>query len=315
MTSKTTLLAAVLLLFASLACSVLGQEALPTATPTVVATPTLAPTVTPDPAATVAGVATEATVEDSLATEAAGTDTSGTGTATTGDNPPDQTGTAEPGSGSGGDSGQTGGGQSGGEQGAVAACPAAGQNLLLNPSFEGEYKPYGAFTELNHAANWFPWWHDGQNNLRPEFKPAEASIAPNRVHSGTRAQQYFKSFGQFKSGLYQPVLNVTPGTRLQFSVYGQAWSCEDNNMCPGGTSVNPADMLMRVGIDPTGNTDWSAGTVVWSAYFNPLDQWQIACVEAVADAQKVTVFVWASPNGPRQNQDVYWDDASLVVLP
>lgn len=315
MTSKTTLFAAVLLLFASLACGVLGEEALPTATPTVVATPTLAPTVTPDPAATVAGVATEATVEDSLATEAAGTDTSGTGTANTGDNPPDQTGTAEPGSGSGGDSGQTGGGQSGGEQGAVAACPAPGQNLLLNPSFEGEYKPYGAFTELNHAANWFPWWHDGQNNLRPEFKPAEASIAPNRVHSGTRAQQYFKSFGQFKSGLYQPVLNVTPGTRLQFSVYGQAWSCEDNNMCPGGTSVNPADMLMRVGIDPTGNTDWSAGTVVWSAYFNPLDQWQIACVEAVADAQKVTVFVWASPNGPRQNQDVYWDDASLVVLP
>ena len=315
MTSKTTLFAAVLLLFASLACSVLGEEALPTATPTVVATPTLAPTVTPDPAATVAGVATEATVEDSLATEAAGTDNSGTGTSATGDNPPDQTGTAEPGSESEGDGGQIGGGQSVGEQGAVAACPAPGQNLLLNPSFEGEYKPYGAFTELNHAANWFPWWHDGQNNLRPEFKPAEASIAPNRVHSGARAQQYFKSFGQFKSGLYQPVLNVTPGTRLQFSIYGQAWSCEDNNICPGGTSVNPADMLMRVGIDPTGNTDWSAGTVVWSAYFNPLDQWQIACVEAVADAQKVTVFVWASPNGPRQNQDVYWDDASLVVLP
>jgi len=46
-----------------------------------------------------------------------------------------------------------------------------------------------------------------------------------------------------------------------------------------------------------------------------LDQWQIACVEAVADAEKVTVFVWASPNGPRQNQDVYWDDGSLVALP
>jgi len=227
--------------------------------------------------------------------------------------PAEQTGTAEPGPENGGNGEQSGGN---GEQGPVAAgCPAPGQNLLLNPSFEGEYKPFGALTELNHAPNWFPWWQDGQNNLRPEFKPAEASIAPNRVHSGARAQQYFKSFGQFKSGLYQPVLNVTPGTRLQFSIYGQAWSCENNDQCPGGTSVNPADMLMRVGIDPTGDTDWSAGSVVWSPYFNPLDQWQIACVEAVADAEKVTVFVWASPNGPRQNQDVYWDDGGLVALP
>ena len=115
--------------------------------------------------------------------------------------------------------------------------------------------------------------------------------------------------------MYQPVLNITPGTRLQFSIYGQAWSCEKSDQCPNGTSVNPADMLMRVGIDPTGDTNWSKDTVIWSPYFNPLDQWQVACIEAVADAQKVTVFVWASPNGPRQNQDVYWDDGSLVVLP
>ena len=72
---------------------------------------------------------------------------------------------------------------------------------------------------------------------------------------------------------------------------------------------------MRVGIDPTGNNNWSADTVVWSAYFNPLDQWQVACVEAVAERDVVTVFLWASPDGPRQNQDVYWDDASLVVVP
>ncbi len=187
--------------------------------------------------------------------------------------------------------------------------------MLANPSFEGDYKPFGAFAELNHAPQWFPWWKDGENNLRPEFKPAEAATAPNRVHSGSKAQQYFKSFGMFKSGLYQSVLNVTPGSRLQFSAYGQAWSCEEFNMCPDGRSVNPADMFMRVGIDPTGDTNWESGSVVWSDYFNPLDQWQIACVEAVADSEIITVFLWASPNGPRQNQDVYWDDATLVVLP
>jgi hypothetical protein len=317
MTTRTIFLTILLLLMATLACSVLGQEALPAPTPTVVATPTLAPTATIDPAATPLGApAGEATASAAGETSQPGPD-EGTAAAqatadsgSTGGDNGQPAGTEQPG-------GQQSGGDGTGEQPApvAAACPASGQNLLLNPSFEGDYKPFGAFTELNHAPNWFPWWHDGQNNLRPEFKPAEASLAPNRVHSGSRAQQYFKSFGQFKSGLYQPVLNITPGTRLQFSIYGQAWSCEQNDLCPGGISVNPANMLMRVGIDPTGDTNWSASTVVWSPYFNPLDQWQIACVEAVAEAQKVTVYVWASPDGPRQNQDVYWDDGSLVALP
>ncbi len=306
MTGKALIIGISCLLLASLACSVLGSETMPAATPTIVATPTLAPTATTDPAATPIAAGTSPAAEAT-----AGNDGDSAEPAPT----EEQSGpeaTAEAGTEPGEDGQQSGGGVA---QPVAAACPAGGRNLLLNPSFEGDYKPFGAFTELNHAPNWFPWWQDGQNNLRPEFKPAEASIAPNRVHSGARAQQYFKSFGQFKAGMYQSVLDVPPGSRLQFSIYGQAWSCENSNACPGGTSVNPANMLMRVGLDPTGDTNWSADTVVWSAYFNPLDQWQVACVEAVAESNLVTVFVWASPDGPRQNQDVYWDDGSLVVLP
>jgi hypothetical protein len=305
MTRKVLFFMTLLLVLASLACGISGDEALPVATATIVATPTLAPTATPDPAATPLGA-----VASPETGAAGGSETEPAETAAaSGQSDPEAT--VE----SGSDNGQSEG-QPGDDPGqAAAACPAPGQNLLLNSSFEGDYKPFGAFAELNHAPNWFPWWQDGENNLRPEFKPAEVSIAPNRVHSGARAQQYFKSFGQFKSGMYQSVLNVTPGSRLQFSIFGQAWSCEKNDQCPGGTSVNPANMLMRVGLDPTGDVSWSADTVVWSPYFNPLDQWQLACVEAVADSEIVTVFVWASPDGPRQNQDVYWDDGNLVVLP
>ena len=86
-------------------------------------------------------------------------------------------------------------------------------------------------------------------------------------------------------------------------------------MCADGSSVNPSNMLMRVGIDPKGGANAFSNDIVWSAYFNPLDQWQVACVEAVSEAANVTVFLWSSPDGPRQNQDVYWDDASLVVIP
>lgn len=302
------------LLMAGLACQSLSGSSGPTPTPTVFTTPTLAPTATVDPNATpfVEGnpESPSGEVDPIQSVEAP----EGTVTAS-----PASTGEVIPDSGGGtetpaqeqtpvNDSGSSGGTS-------ASACPAGGQNLLSNPSFEGAYAPFGAFEELNHASNWFPWWQDGANNLRPEFKPAEASVAPNRIHSGSIAQQYFKSFGQFKAGLYQSVLNVTPGSHLQFSAHGQAWSCEEFSQCPNGTSVNPANMLMRVGIDPTGNNDWSADTVIWSAYFNPLDHWQVACVEAVAERDIVTVFLWASPDGPRQNQDIYWDDASLVIIP
>lgn len=312
MTRRTIVMVVFILLAASLACQSLSGEAEPTLTATPVTTPTLAPTATLDPNSTPLASGTsiatpgetdpvqgEETPGNSATADPASTEESASGSE--GETPVQE---ESPASGDGSTSGGT-----------TSACPAGGQNLLMNPSFEGSYTAFGAFKELNHAANWFPWWQDGANNLRPEFKPAEASVVPNRIHSGTTAQQYFKSFGQFKAGLYQSVLNVTPGSRLQFSAHGQAWSCEEFNLCPNGNSVNPANMLMRVGIDPTGDNNWSADTVVWSAYFNPLDQWQVSCVEAVAERDVVTVFLWASPDGPRQNQDIYWDDASLVVVP
>ena len=315
MSQRPTIFFILTLILAGIACQLPGSSEEPIPTATVQPTPTLAPTATPDPDATPLGaLPTEATegsengtVEENQVTTAENTPESET---SSGEGPsaanPEATSEAQ----NGGD-----GGDSGSEEQIAAACPAGGQNLLLNPSFEGEYKPFGAIKELNHAPNWFPWWQDSGGNFRPEYKPAEISTAPNRIHSGNLAQQYFKSFGQFKAGLFQSVLNVPAGSRLQFSAFGQAWSCQEFSTCSDGTSVNPANMLMRVGIDPTGDTDYTANTIVWSPYFNPLDSWQIACIEAVAESDIVTVWLWASPDGPRQNQDVYWDDASLVVVP
>ncbi|MDX1614343.1 MAG: hypothetical protein R3300_08540 [Candidatus Promineifilaceae bacterium] len=296
-----------------LACGPLGGgQAEPPAPPVVAnATPTLAPTATPDPNAPPTPTAelapTLAPTADSAAQQGGGAG---------GDNG-DSSGAESSGGGSAGGGGEQNGGAAGGGEGggsATAACPAGGQNLLTNPSFEGDYLKFG-YDEINHAPGWFPWWEDdGLVNLRPEYKPADGALFPNRVHSGGFAQQYFKTFGQFKAGLQQFV-EVPTGTRLQFSAYGQAWSCEEFSKCPDATSYNPADMLMRVGIDPRGGDDHQSPSIKWSPYFNPLDQWQLACVEAVSEAGAVTVYLWASPNKPNGNQDVYWDDASLVQLP
>ncbi len=315
MSQRPTILFILTLLLVGLSCQLPGSTEEPTPTATVQPTPTLAPTATPDPDSTPLGaLATEttegsgnSTVEENQGTNEESTPESGTSSNgnTSTENPE---ATADP------QNGSDGGGNGSGES-TAAACPTGGQNLLLNPSFEGEYKPFGAIRELNHAPNWFPWWQDSGGNFRPEYKPAELSTAPNRIHSGNQSQQYFKSFGQFKAGLFQSVLNIPAGSRLQFSAFGQAWSCEEFRTCSDGSSVNPANMLMRVGIDPTGDTNYTANTIIWSPYFNPLDSWQVACIEAIAERDIVTVYLWASPDGPRQNQDVYWDDASLVVVP
>ena len=320
-------LIAIALLMWGLACGTLGGASPTEPAPTVntVSTPTLAPTTTtqasvletaaalaggPTPVSTILGIMPgQPTTVPGSGTD--GESSGGSSSSGGGD------GSNSNGSDSGG-SGSDGSGSAGGDGGGsttAAGCPAGGQNILVNPSFEGQFVPYGAFAELNHAPPWIPWWRDGESNQRPEFKPAEAALAPNRVHSGSTAQQYFKSFGMFKAGMQQSVLNVPVGSRLQLSAHGQAWSCEEFDLCKDGSSVNPANMFMRVGIDPKGGTDPFSNAITWSAYFNPLDQWQVACVEEIAEAEVVTVFLWSSPDGPRQNQDVYWDDASLVVLP
>lgn len=321
------ILFAISLLLWGLACGPLGGAAPTEPAPavTTISTPTLAPTTTaqadaagtidalassPTPISTILGIMPgQPTTVPGTGEEGGGSGSGGNGS---GGNGSDSNGSGGDGSGSDGGGGD---GNGNGGSSTAAGCPAGGQNILVNPSFEGQFVPYGAFVELNHAPPWIPWWRDGENNQRPEFKPAEVATAPNRVHSGNSAQQYFKSFGMFKAGMQQSVLSVPVGSRLQLSAHGQAWSCEEFNLCKDGSSVNPSNMFMRVGIDPKGGTDPFSNAITWSAYFNPLDQWQVACVEEIAEAEVVTVFLWSSPDGPRQNQDVYWDDASLVVLP
>lgn len=310
-----------LLMLTALACGSLpGQPTAviePTAGPTAVHTPTPRPTSTPDLLATptqqsngVSGLPPTPT----LAVPGSGNGDNG-GASDPGDNNNGGSSTAP---GNGGDNPPPPGNDDGGNGGgsAVASCPAAGANRLQQGSFEGPYEPFSFINELNVPPPWVPWYEDdGAINFRPEFKPADGVNFPNRVRSGQSAQVYFKSYGQFLAGLYQQVVNIQPGSRLQFSAYGQGWSCEDFSQCPGGISHNPANMLMRVGIDPFGGRNHLSRNIVWSDYFNPIDRWEVKCVETVAIDPIVTVFLWASPNGPRENQDVYWDDASLVVLP
>ncbi|HEY74651.1 MAG TPA: LysM peptidoglycan-binding domain-containing protein [Thermoflexia bacterium] len=221
-----------------------------------------------------------------------------------------------------------------------------GPNLLRNGDFEegqaGQAWPFqDGIPEVQVAPGWRAFWLDDPPPYvapppdycqgdpkcawgRPEFRGTAAYEYPNRVRSGQFSQKYFSYNRQHEAGLYQQVSGIQPGTRLRFSVWIQTWSCmpessEKWNVCPAGDrSYNPAPMHIWVGIDPTGGTNWAAPTVVRSPEREAYDQWTLFEVEATAESDTVTVFIHTRADWqdriPRINNDVYIDDASLVVV-
>ena len=219
---------------------------------------------------------------------------------------------------------------------------AQGGELLKNPGLDGpmwfksQIDPYGnPINEVQVAENWTAWWLEmppgyvvlpdncerraqwGCYWMRPEFVDTARTLQPNRIHSGSNSQKYF-SFGRLhEAGVYQRVTGIKPGARLRFSVFMQAWMCMDPNDCAAGLrSDKPTTMHMRVGIDPYGGTNAYSPDVVWAGEMDSFDRWSQYAVEAVAQADAVTVFTHTRPewDAARLHNDIYVDDGSLVQV-
>ena len=98
----------------------------------------------------------------------------------------------------------------------------------------------------------------------------------------------------------------------------QGFNCSDNRDCfqgigKYGMSFEPGNMNTRIGIDPTGGTDPFSANIVWSDLQNPLDAFSLHQVDAVAQSDTVTVFLYSAPTYPEVHTDIYVDDASLTV--
>jgi LysM repeat protein len=208
---------------------------------------------------------------------------------------------------------------------------AQGQNLLTNPSFEGQYSSYvpetpqelgdcplNLCTTAQVPGGWKPWWvKERPTDVNPEFKPAEPNVGSNRIHSGSRAAQYFSFWSTHKAGLRQTV-SVPANSVVQFSIFGQAWMTESDNSSVSDRSGTPN---MQIGIDPTGGTNPYSPNIVWSGYQQPFDAYVQFAIQARAQGEQVTVFTFSAPsvnpNSPEygfKHNDIYWDDASLVVV-
>jgi LysM repeat protein len=190
-------------------------------------------------------------------------------------------------------------------------------NLLQNPGFEGSFYAWSGMNEVQVAHGWTPWWRTRSESdppayyFKPEYKQANGYVFPNRIHGGASAQQWFTFHATHQAGMYQQVFGVTPGAHYRFTVWAQVWSSSEDD---SAVSKTPAYPNLQVGIDPTGNWNPWAGTVIWSGTYAFYDSWGQLAVEAVAQKDVITVFMRSEPNFPVKHNDFYWDDAALVAV-
>ncbi|RPI97312.1 MAG: LysM domain-containing protein, partial [Chloroflexi bacterium] len=183
-------------------------------------------------------------------------------------------------------------------------------NLLKNGSLETPY--YGQGPQTRTVPNgWNLWIGTGEPNALPHNDPLQ-------VLDGTVAWSIKQSGAAFTAAGYQQV-TVNPGDNLRASAWGWVFTCNDAiKSCattepPYHRSDPTAGAALRVGIDPSGGTDPTAASIQWSAALAPYDQWVEMSVTTAAQGSTVTIFLYMTQAQGLALNDVYWDNASLVI--
>jgi len=197
--------------------------------------------------------------------------------------------------------------------------------------------------EFHTPPGWISWYrHDPGNWDQPEVGDIRKEHVPYRVHEGEKAARLFTFYRGHDAGFVQQV-HVEPGAALRLTAWAHAWSnhpldghedCADDPRCSCGVGTSEVCLLeedvppldgdpwndaignlsFRLGIDPLGGTDPFADTVVWgpaACIYNAYHQ--VPGVEAVAEAETVTVFLRSQTLWAFKHNDAYWDAAVLVV--
>jgi hypothetical protein len=218
---------------------------------------------------------------------------------------------------------------------------------LIFPAGEASYeKEVG---NIFTPPGWVTWFrHKPGTWDQPEVTDMHKVNFAERVRTGGRGMRLFTFNRGHDGGFFQRV-QVTPGTKLKFTAWAHAWSnhplpghddCTGNGLCsvgvgegaffqltdetPGEDRAGPStgdswvdavpNFSFWVGIDPTGGTDPTAGTVVWGQGAHIYNVFaQVPAAEATAQGDIVTVFLRSKTKWKFRHNDAYWDDAELVV--
>ena len=181
--------------------------------------------------------------------------------------------------------------------------------------------------------DWLTWfYHDPGTYDQPEVRDAWKSGDPRRVHSGEKGILLFTFYRKHDAGFLQQV-QVDPGTHLELTAWAHAWSNwhdgkhPDNPRWSDGPGYDAGFALVGtvqddnwrnftfyVGIDPTGNTDPFADTVVWGTGAHIYNEHtQVPPVTVTAQGNVITVFLRSKTLWTFKHNDAYWDDVTLVI--
>ncbi len=216
---------------------------------------------------------------------------------------------------------------------ATPAAAQGGPNLLDNPDFgwpEQKNPDVCAPGWIKHNAvtprAWTAYWacksgnevNQDQVNREPEFRPMNADVSEQRVRvrSYPTSASFFNFYSLNRSaGLVQQVRNVAPGSRLRFSIWAQLWS---TNADGADSSTQPGGLQARACIDTTGATvaqpDFNSPNIVCGGATRDYDKFVQISVEATAASNQVTVIFDTSADYPVKHNDVFADDAELIVI-
>lgn len=148
--------------------------------------------------------------------------------------------------------------------------------------FDGGYtgwqNPYGEPCTGGSLANgWNAFLTDGQFGSSC-FN--ENKFDPN-IQSGARSQEITFESIDATSGLWR-TFETVPGHRYRVTAWG-IWH------------ESPSPVMLEVGVEPTGNTDWQAGSVQWKDWeARTPGEWHRATVEFTAQSTTATIFLKGS---------------------
>jgi uncharacterized protein YgiM (DUF1202 family) len=215
----------------------------------------------------------------------------------------------------------------------VTLAQSVGPNLLTNPDFSWPEQKNpdvcaGGWMKDNAVTprGWTAYWtcknaeesNQDQINRPPEFRLMNADITEQipRVRSYPTSASYFNFFSlQRSAGVLQVVPNITPGSRLRFSIWVNMWSTNTDDV---NSNQQNGGLQARACIDTRGTTvstpNLNDPAIVCGGFVREYDKFVQVSVEATAAANQVTVFLNTSSDYPVKHNDVHADDAELVAI-
>ncbi len=182
-------------------------------------------------------------------------------------------------------------------------------NLLINSAFIGEDLDDNDPDASIVAGSWAAWWLPRPKG-EPEWKMIEPTFSLVAIDVDAPPVQAVKSpFATHVGGLWQQ-MPAFIGSEYEFIVDAQVWSSESEQI---GQIVEPADVPVQIGIDPTGGLDPESPLIIWSRPSQAIERWRSLRMAAVSEANIITLYLKSAPKTPKRQQSIFWRDA--VVAP